>query len=426
MARFIIEGGTPLRGTVTPAGNKNEALPLIAAALLTDEPVTLRNLPKIRDVQNMLEIASALGAQVDAVDAHTVRITAKELRTEELPVALAKEIRPSLLFAAPLLSRRKRARLGQPGGDVIGRRRVDSHFLALGELGVTLDASQGLTVSTNGLRGADVILDEASVTATENTVLAASVAKGRTTLRNAASEPHVQQLCTGLVTMGAKITGVGTNTLVIDGVERLRGTDHTILSDHMEIGSLMATTAMTHGEVTIKNAVPQHLRMTRFVFGRLGVESEVRGDDLFIPARDRYHIQTEIGDAILEVKPNIWPGFPTDLTSMAVAYATQAEGVVIIHEWMFDGRLYFVDTLTREFGARIVLADPYRAVVMGPSKLRGAEVRSPDIRAGMAMLAAALCAKGKSVINNVEQIDRGYEALDERLRALGAKIERAA
>ena len=426
MARFVVEGGTPLRGEITPAGNKNEALPLIAASLLTDEPVTLRNLPHIRDVRNMLEIASTLGASVVDVDRHTVRITAKELRTDELPAALAREIRPSLLFAAPLLARRGRAVLGQPGGDVIGRRRVDSHFLALGELGVALDPSQGLTVTTTGLKGADVILDEASVTATENAVLAASVAKGHTTLRNAASEPHVQQLCKALVAMGAKITGIGTNTLVIDGVERLHGTDHTVLSDHMEIGSLMATAAMTHGEVTIRKAVPEHLRMTRFVFGRLGIASEVRGEDLFVPARERYQIQTEIGDAILEVKPNIWPGFPTDLTSMAVAYATQAEGVVIIHEWMFDGRLYFVDTLTREFGARIVLADPYRAVVMGASKLRGAEVRSPDIRAGMAMLAAALSAKGRCVINNIEQIDRGYEELDTRLRALGAKIERAA
>ena len=332
MARFVVEGGTPLRGEITPAGNKNEALPLIAASLLTDEPVTLRNLPHIRDVRNMLEIASTLGASVVDVDRHTVRITAKELRTDELPAALAREIRPSLLFAAPLLARRGRAVLGQPGGDVIGRRRVDSHFLALGELGVALDPSQGLTVTTTGLKGADVILDEASVTATENAVLAASVAKGHTTLRNAASEPHVQQLCKALVAMGAKITGIGTNTLVIDGVERLHGTDHTVLSDHMEIGSLMATAAMTHGEVTIRKAVPEHLRMTRFVFGRLGIASEVRGEDLFVPARERYQIQTEIGDAILEVKPNIWPGFPTDLTSMAVAYATQAEGVVIIHE----------------------------------------------------------------------------------------------
>jgi UDP-N-acetylglucosamine 1-carboxyvinyltransferase len=401
-------------------------LPLIAAALLTDAPVTLRNLPRIRDVRNMLEIASALGASVEDVDAHTARITAKDLRTDELPAALAREIRPSLLFAAPLLARRGRAVLGQPGGDIIGRRRVDSHFLALGDLGAELDTSRGFTVTTKCLRGADVIFDEASVTATENAILAAAVAKGRTTLHNAASEPHVQQLARALVAMGGKISGIGTNTLVIDGVERLHGTDHTLLGDHMEIGSLIATTAMTHGEVTIKNVVPEHLRMTRFVFRRLGIETEVRGNDVFIPARERFDIESDIGGAVPELKPNVWPGFPTDLTSMATVFATQANGVVLIHEWMFEGRLYFVDTLTREMGARIVLADPHRAVVMGPSQLRAAEVRSPDIRAGMALLAATLCAKGRSVINNVEQIDRGYEALDERLVALGAKIERAA
>ncbi|HKW77807.1 MAG TPA: UDP-N-acetylglucosamine 1-carboxyvinyltransferase [Candidatus Limnocylindria bacterium] len=427
MARFIVEGGTPLRGSITPAGNKNEALPLIAAALLTDEPVTLRNLPKIRDVQIMLEIAGALGASIDHVDAHTARITAKDLRTDEVPAALAKEIRPALLFAAPLLVRRKRARLGQPGGDIIGRRRVDSHFLALGELGATLDvAPGGFTVTTKELRGADVIFDEASVTATENAILAAAVAKGRTTLHNAASEPHVQQVAKLLVAMGAKIGGIGTNTLVIDGVERLRGTDHTLLGDHMEIGSLMATAAMTHGEITIKNVVPEHLRMTRSVFRKLGLVSEIRGTDLHVASTVRFEIESDLGGAVPEIKPNIWPGFPTDLTSMAIAFATQAHGVVIVHEWMFEGRLYFVDTLTREMGARIILADPYRAVVMGPSQLRAAEVRSPDIRAGMALLAAALCANGKSVINNIEQIDRGYESLDTRLAALGAKIERAA
>jgi UDP-N-acetylglucosamine 1-carboxyvinyltransferase len=426
MARFIVEGGAPLRGEIRPAGNKNEALPCIAAALLTDEPVTLRNVPRIRDVRSMLEIASALGADVDDLDPHTVRITAKDLKNDELPPALAREIRPSLVFAAPLLSRRKRARLGQPGGDVIGRRRVDSHFLALADLGATLDTSSGFTVTTQGLVGADVILDEASVTATENAVLAASVAKGRSTLHNAASEPHVQQLCNLLVAMGANISGIGTNTVAIDGVDRLHGADHTLLGDHMEVGSLIATAAMTHGEVTIKNVVPDHLRMTRLVFRRLGIETEIRGSDVFVPARERYDIESDLGGAVPELKPNVWPGFPTDLTSMAIAFATQAHGVVIVHEWMFEGRLFWVDTLTREMGARIILADPYRAIVMGPSQLRAAEVRSPDIRAGMALLAAALCAKGKSVINNIEQIDRGYEALDERLRKLGAKIERAA
>jgi UDP-N-acetylglucosamine 1-carboxyvinyltransferase len=374
----------------------------------------------------MLEVVSALGAKVEELDERTVRITG-ELKTMDVPSALAREIRTSLLFAGPLLARYKKVKLGLPGGDVLGRRRNDTHFLALRALGAELDVSSGgYGLHTSGLKGADVLLDEPSVTATENALMAAVLAPGRTVIRNAASEPHVQQLGRALVAMGAKIEGIGTNTLVIDGVDRLHGTDHTVLSDHMEVGSLMATAAMTHGEVTIKNAVPAHMRMTRFVFDRLGIASEVRGDDLFVPARERYQIEAEIGNAILELKPNVWPGFPTDLTSMALAYATQAEGVVIIHEWMFESRLYFVDTLTREMGARIVLADPHRAVVMGPSKLRPAELRSPDIRAGMALLAAALCANGRSVINGIEQIDRGYEALDERLRALGAKIERAA
>ncbi len=427
MARFIVEGGTPLRGSITPAGNKNEALPLVAAALLTDEPVTLRNMPRIRDVKGMLEIASALGAGVEQLDPRTVRITGMGVRGDALPASLSREIRTSLLFAAPLLARRKRATLGVPGGDVIGRRRNDTHFLALTALGVTLDSSgAGYVLHTGGLKGAEMFLDEASVTATENALMAAVLAKGRTVIHNAASEPHVQQLGRALVSMGARVAGIGTNTLTIDGVDRLGGTDHTVLSDHMEVGSLIATVAMTRGEATVRDAVPEHLRMTRLVFKRLGIDTEIRGDDVFVPRKDRYVIEPDLGGAIPQVKPQPWPGFPSDLTSIATAFATQAEGVVLIHEWMFEGRLYFVDTLTREMGAKIVLADPHRAVVMGPSRLRAAELRSPDIRAGMALLAAALCAEGRSVINNVEQIDRGYEALDERLRTLGAQIERAA
>jgi UDP-N-acetylglucosamine 1-carboxyvinyltransferase len=425
MARFIIEGGTPLRGTVTPAGNKNEALPLIAAALLTDEPVTLRNLPRIQDVRGMLEIVASLGAQVDELDPHTVRITG-ELRSDEVPQGLAGEVRASLLFAAPLLARRKRVKLGLPGGDVIGRRRNDTHFLALRALGAELDASQsGYGLHTSGLVGADILLDEPSVTATENALMAAVLAKGRTVIRNAASEPHVQQLGMALMKMGARINGIGTNTITIDGAERLRGVDHTILSDHMEVGSFIGAAAMTHGEITIKNAVPQYLRMTRLVFQRLGVETEVRGDDLFVKGKERYIIEEDLGGAIPKVQSQVWPGFPSDLTSIATAMATQAEGTVLIHEWMFPGRMYWVGSL-EGMGARLVLCDPHRVVVVGRSQLYGGEVRSPDIRAGMALLAATMCAKGKSVMNNVEQIDRGYEQLDERLRALGAKIERAA
>lgn len=425
MARFIVEGGTPLRGEIRPAGNKNEVLPLIAAALLTDEPVTLHNVPRIRDVRGMLEIASALGATVDEVDAHSVRITGT-IRSTEVPAALAGEIRTSLLFAGPLLARHKKVKLGLPGGDVIGRRRTDTHFLALRALGAELDVERdGYTLRTSGLRGADVILDEASVTATENALLAAVLAKGTTVLHNAASEPHVQQLSRALVRMGARIEGIGTNTITIAGVERLRGIDHTILSDHMEVGSLIGAIAMTHGEATIKNAVPQYLRMTRMVFKRLGVETEVVGDDLVVKAKDRYVIEDDIGGAIPTIKSQIWPGFPTDLTSIATAFATQAEGTVLIHEWMFPARMYWVGSL-ESMGARLVLCDPHRVVVVGPSQLYGTDLRSPDIRAGMALLAATLCAKGKSVISNVDQIDRGYEDLDTRLRALGAKIERAA
>ncbi len=425
MARFIVDGGTPLRGEIRPAGNKNEALPLIAAAMLTDEPVTLRNVPRIRDVRGMLEIASALGAKVDELDPHTVRITGS-IRSTDVPPALAGEIRTSLLFAGSLLARHKKVKLGLPGGDVIGRRRTDTHFLALRALGAELDVSRdGYALRTSGLRGADVILDEASVTATENALLAAVLAPGKTVLHNAASEPHVEQLSRALVKMGARIGGIGTNTISIEGVERLSGTDHTILSDHMEVGSLIGAAAMTHGQITIKNAVPQHLRMTRMAFKRLGVDTEVVGEDIVVKATDRYVIEEDIGGALPTIKSQPWPGFPTDLTSIAIACATQAEGTVLIHEWMFPGRMYWVSSL-ESMGARIVLCDPHRVVVVGPSQLYGSDLRSPDIRAGMALLAATLCAKGQSTMNNVEQIDRGYEDLDSRLRALGAKIERAA
>ena len=425
MARFVVEGGTPLHGEITPAGNKNEALPLIAASLLTDDPVTLHNVPRIRDVRGMLEIATALGATVEEIDDHSVRITGAP-RSLAVPQKLAGEIRASLLFAGPLLARMKKVQLGLPGGDVIGRRRNDTHFLALQQLGADLEvARDGYVLTTAGLRGAEVILDEASVTATENALLAAVLATGRTVLHNAASEPHVQQLGMALMKMGARIVGIGTNTITIDGVERLKGIDHTILSDHMEVGSLIALIAMTKGSATIKAAVPQHLRMTRLVFKRLGVETEISGQDLVVKGKEHYVVEEDIGGKIPTIKPGIWPGFPTDLSSVATAMATQAQGTVLIHEWMFDGRMFWVDTLER-MGARLVLADPHRVVVVGPSQLYGTELRSPDIRAGMALLGATLCAKGRSVINNVEQIDRGYEELDTRLRALGARIERAA
>ncbi len=426
MARFIVDGGTPLRGEIQPAGNKNAALPLIAASLLTDEPVTLHNVPRIRDVRGMVDIVSALGAKVEELDPTTVRITAASLRTTEVPQALAGEIRTSLLFAGPLLARHKKVKLGLPGGDVIGRRRNDTHFLALKTLGAELDvSSSGYGLHTSGLKGGEILLDETSVTATENALMAAVLAPGRTVIRNAASEPHVQELGAALMRMGARMVGIGTNTITIDGAERLKGVEHTISSDHMEVGSLIAAAAMTHGEVTVKNAVPQHMRMTRLVFQKLGVDTEVRGEDIFVPAKQRYVVEPDIGGAIPHIKPQIWPGFPSDLTSIATAMATQAEGTVLIHEWMFEARMFWVDALVR-MGARLVLADPHRVVVVGPSQLYGTDLRSPDIRAGMAILAATLCASGQSVISNVEQIDRGFEDLDARLRGLGAKIERAA
>src|SRR2546427_1381182 len=353
MARFIVEGGTPLRGEITPAGNKKAALPAIAASLLAEEPVTLRNVPRIRDVRGMLEIASALGAKVEELDARSVRVTGA-LRSTEVPAALAGEIRTSLLFAGPLLARYKKVKLGLPGGDVSGRRRNDTPFLALRALGAELDASpSGYGLHTAGLTGTEILLDEPSVTATENALMAAVLAKGRTVIRNAASEPHVQQLGMALMKMGARIVGVGTNTITIDGVERLKGVEHTILSDHMEVGSLIGAVAMTHGEVTIKNAVTQHLRMTRLVFKRLGVQTEIRGDDLVVKAGDRYGIEQDIGGAIPKVQSQVWPGFPSALTSVATAMATQAEGTVLIREWMDPGGMEWVGSL-ESMGARLV------------------------------------------------------------------------
>ncbi|MDP9264956.1 MAG: UDP-N-acetylglucosamine 1-carboxyvinyltransferase, partial [Chloroflexota bacterium] len=333
-------------------------------------------------------------------------------------------IRASLLFAGALLARRGRVQLGPPGGDVIGRRRNDTHFRALTALGGELEVlSQGYRLQARALRGADILLDEPSVTATENALLCAVLAPGRTVIRNAASEPHVQELALVLLAMGARVSGIGTNTVEVIGVDALRGVDHRVSSDHVEIGSFVGAVAMTHGEVTIRDAVPHHLPMTRLVFKRLGIDTEVRGDDVFVPAKDRYCIEADLGGAIPKVSDQIWPGFPADLTSIATAMATQAEGTVVIHEWMFGGRMYWTDSLV-SMGARLVLCDPHRVVVVGPSQLYGTELHSPDIRAGMALLAATLCAKGTSVINNIDQIDRGYEALDVRLNALGARIER--
>ncbi|MDE3113338.1 MAG: UDP-N-acetylglucosamine 1-carboxyvinyltransferase [Chloroflexota bacterium] len=424
MSRFVVEGGVPLRGEITAAGNKNAALPLIAASLLTSEPFTLRNLPRIRDVRGMLEILCALGAQVEELDPHSYRITTANVKKSDLDPKLSREIRTSLLFAGPMLARFGQVKLGPPGGDVIGRRRSDTHFLALGALGARLEADQhGFALQGERLQGAEIVLDEASVTATENALLCSVLVPGRTVIRNAASEPHVQELAMVLVQMGARIHGIGTNTIEIKGVEQLRGIDHEVWSDHVEVGTFMALAAITHGDVTVHRCAPAHLQMTRFMFKRLGVDSTIDGDDLRVPPNDRCVIEDDIGGKITKIQSQIWPGFPSDLTSIATALATQCAGTVLIHEWMFEGRMFWVGSL-ETMGARLVLCDPHRVVVSGPSQLYGTEIRSPDIRAGLALLAAALCAKGTSTINNIEQIDRGYEAIDERLRALGARITR--
>jgi UDP-N-acetylglucosamine 1-carboxyvinyltransferase len=424
VARFVVEGGVPLRGEITAGGNKNSALPLIAASLLTSEPVTLRNLPRIRDVRGMLDILCGLGAQVQDLDKSAVRISTADVNKSDIDPKLSGEIRTSLLFAGPMLARFKKVSIGRPGGDVIGRRRTDTHWVALRALGAKLEPSpRGYRLEAPELAGADVLLDEASVTATENALLCAVRTPGRTVIRNAASEPHVQELALVLVQMGARIHGIGTNTIEVKGVDELRGIDHEVWSDHIEVGSFMALAAMTHGEVAIHRCAPAHLQMTRAVFKRLGLATEIDGDDLLVRSSDRFVVEEDIGGKIPSVKSQLWPGFPSDLSSMATAFATQSEGTVLIHEWLYEQRMFWVSTL-EQMGARLVLCDPHRVVIVGPSQLYATEIRSPDIRAGLALLGAALAAKGTSVINNIDQIDRGYADVDTRLRALGAKISR--
>lgn len=423
MERFIIQGGQSISGTVTPSGNKNAALPLLAACLLTDEPVTLHNMPHIGDVMTMGELLTDVGASVERLDAHTWRVHAHEVRPSALNPQRFGLIRGSITLAGPMLARLGRVQLPQPGGDVIGRRRVDTHFMALSALGAEVDADGAFHLQSQSLRGADILLDEASVTATENAIMAATLAKGTTILRNAACEPHVQDLCRMLCRFGAQIEGIGSNTLTIQGVDRLNGGDYTIGPDYMEVGSYIALAAVTGGTLRIKNAAPEHLRMVKLVFERLGVHFEVQGEDVFVPAEQSMRIAPDIGGAVPTIYDAVWPGFPADLMSITIVLASQANGTVLIHEKMFESRLYFVDKLIW-MGARIVLCDPHRCVVMGPSPLHGDAVESPDIRAGMALLIAALCAEGESVIRNVGQIDRGYERVEEKLRQLGAQIER--
>jgi UDP-N-acetylglucosamine 1-carboxyvinyltransferase len=422
---LIIEGGQPLSGEITVAGNKNAALPMLAATLLTDEPVTLQNLPEIRDVRTMQDALADLGATLTPGEKGQLTCRTSELR-HSAPVAdICQRMRASFVLAGPLLSRAGRVELPAPGGDKIGRRPVDAHVEALSALGAEIEVRpDGYSMSApRGLRGADIFLSEMSVMATENAVMAAALARGTTILRNAASEPHVQDLCQMLVAMGARIEGIGSSTLTIEGVERLGGCTAYVGPDYLEVGSFIALAALTRGELLIRRARPAEHRVTRVAYGKLGVSWEVRGDDIFVPRHQDLMVQEGLHGAVPRIHDAPWPGFPADLTSIALVLATQARGTTLVHEWMYESRLYWVDRLI-SMGARIIVCDPHRAVVTGPSKLYGQTVSSPDIRAGMALLIAALVAEGKSTIHNAQQIDRGYERIEQRLSALGARITR--
>ena len=423
MDKFVIEGGVPLHGEVTPAGNKNAALPLLAACLLTDEPIVLRNLPPIKDVSVMRRLIESLGAQVEDLDATSWRITARDLEPADLDPDLCRRIRASILLAGPMAARIGQFKLSPPGGDVIGRRRLDTHILALRGLGVDVKYDRGFTFNADGLLGSDILLDEASVTATENAIMAAVTAKGDTIIRNAASEPHVQDLCIFLNELGAQVEEIGSNTLHIHGVQKLHGGEFTIGPDYLEVLSFVGAAAVTHGAVRVKNAGVKNLQMTAHIFERMGVRWQVEGDDLIVPADQELKVTPDLDGAIPEIKTNVWPAFPTDLISIAITVATQTTGSIMFHDWMFSGRMYFTDKLVG-MGAKIILCDPYRCLIQGPNQLYGENLESPDIRAGMSMLIAALAAKGKSTIRNIGQIERGYHDVDGKLRALGAQIER--
>lgn len=422
MHEYRIEGGFPIKGKITAAGNKNAALPCIAAALLTEEKVTLRNIPEIEDAGVMFKILQGLGASVKKVEKHVWEVCAEKASATLIPPELSKKIRASILFAGPLIARFGKASMMPPGGDVIGRRRLDTHFLALTELGARVDIDGKFEFSANKLVGDDIFLDETSVTATENALMAAVLAEGRTTITNAASEPHVQDLCKMLVAMGAKITGVGSNILTIDGVKKLHGCDFAIGPDYMEIGSFIGLAAATRGSVTIENINPPDMRPLRIAFGKLGIRWNITGNTLEVAAGQDMKVNPDLGGMIPKIDDSPWPGFPPDLTSIMTVVATQVEGSVLIFEKMFESRMFFVDKLIG-MGARITLCDPHRAVVSGPCVLHGDKLVSPDVRAGMAMVIAAMIARGESSISNVYQIERGYENLIPRLKALGAHIE---
>ena len=420
---FEIEGGFPLKGTIVAGGNKNAALPCIAATLLTNDRIILKRVPEIEDVEVMFSILKKMGSEIKRLKPGEFSIQTNDIKNNEIPAQMAKDIRASILFAGPLLARTGQVTLPPPGGDIIGRRRLDTHFIALSELGAGIKIDSVYRLVANKLVGKDLFLDEASVTATENAIMAAVTASGITVIQNAASEPHVQDLCNMLNSMNAKISGIGSNILKIEGVKKLSGTEFEIGADYMEIGSLLGLIAVTRGEITIEKINPLDLRMTKIVFAKLGIHWDIEGQTLHMNSGQDLKAVHDMGGMIPKIDDAPWPGFPADLTSIVTVIATQVDGTVLVHEKMFESRMFFVDKLI-SMGARIVLCDPHRAVISGPSRLRGAALVSPDVRAGMALVIAALCAEGKSVIQNIYQIDRGYENLADRLASLGARIVR--
>jgi UDP-N-acetylglucosamine 1-carboxyvinyltransferase len=423
MEKFIIEGGIPLSGEVTPSGNKNATLPLLAACLLTDEAVILHNVPYIRDVQTMRALLESLGVSIEEIGDHTWRVQAAVVRPADLDPDICRRIRASILLAGPMTARTGELHLPPPGGDVIGRRRVDTHILALKKLGAEVEYDRSFHFQAHGLHGADILLDEASVTATENAIMACVLAKGSSRIRNAASEPHIQELCHFLNLLGAKIYHIGSNTLKIDGVDKLHGGEFTIGPDYLEVISHVGAAIVTHGSIRIRNAGNQYLDMIRLVMGRLGVIWEIDGEDIVVPKEQPLTIESDLGGMVPEISVMPWPAFPTDLMSICIVVATQSKGMVLFHDWMYPSRMYFTDKLVG-MGAQIVMCDPHRCIVQGPSQLYAEKMESPDIRAGMALVLAALSAEGKSQIRNIGQIDRGYEEIDRKLAAMGANIQR--
>lgn len=425
MQKFVIQGGVPLSGEITAAGNKNAALPILAACLLTEEEVTIANVPRIRDTEAQIDLLARLGVEVEWLEQNTVRLCAANVTETRLDEELSSAIRASFLLAGPLLARFGEVHMPPPGGDFIGRRRLDAHLDAFRELGARVGGQRWLELNAppGGLRATEIFMDEPSVMGTENALMAAALTPGETTILNAACEPHVQDLARLLVKMGAPIAGIGSNVMVVTGRDKLGGADHTVTPDHIEIASFMALAAATGGELRIHGVEPRDLVMIRRQFRRLGFQSVVEGRDVIVPPAQNLRVQADEGGAIPKIEDGPWPAFPADLTSIALALATQAEGEILIFEKMFENRLFFVDKLVA-MGARITLCDPHRAIVSGPAQLHGERVDSPDIRAGMAMLIAALAAEGTSEIGNIRQIDRGYEDIDTRLQSLGAHIER--